>query len=297
MTGVNCCYDASTTISWFLYQLYQNAGLSRKSTFFWYAIFCLVLHAVMGMLWSGGPAACLCAAKANVADSGMDSGSERTAPPLHGLPLRDQLASFEFAFALIFLCIQSFRCTFYLGSNKWLLDNLGDAETNNFYLGAFSLILPSAIFCMPVISWLMRRYGYAGTFLTTVIVGALWNIVALVPSLPVQIVAFASFSLFRALLFSGIFAFVAQIFGPRTCATVQGVLFVAAASIGLFVWPCLVFVDRHLGGNLSPIFAVILALLVPLVAMLPRLQSRLERGPAADCSDPACKQGQDQSLL
>merc|ERR1712194_254628 len=139
---------------------------------------------------------------ADFADSGLVSGSGLAAPPLHSLPLRDQLTTFGFAFALMFLCVQCFRCTVYLGSNIELLDNLGDAETNHLYLGAFSFLIPSAIVCIPAISWLMRRYGYAGTFLTTIVLGAIWNIVTLVPSLPLQLVAFVSFALFRAVLFS-----------------------------------------------------------------------------------------------
>merc|ERR1712194_174866 len=119
----------------------------------------------------------------------------------------------------------------------------------------------------------------------------------LVPSLPLQLVAFVSFALFRAVLFSGIFAFVTQTFGPRTCATVQGLIFVLVACVNLLFWPCMVFSHSHLGGNLAPIFAGTLALLVPLVVMLPRLQNKLEDMPAADCYDPICKQGHDQSLL
>lgn len=296
MTGINCFYDASITVTWFLHQLYRSAGLSRKSIFVGYSVFCLTAHAVMVTVWSGDPVTRLCAAKAGLEHSGFDAGSERAAPPLHRLPLRDQLTTFEFAFALMFSCVQVFRCTFYLGSNKELLETLGDAETNHFYVGLSSLLLPSAIVCIPAISWLMRRCGYAGTFLATIIVGAIWNIVALVPSLPLQVVAFVSFSLFRALLFSGTFAFIAQIFGPRTCATVQGVIFVLNACVCLFVWPCMVFVGRHLGGDLSPIFATSLALLVPLVAMLPRLQNKLEDAPAADCYDSTCQQGHDLPL-
>merc|ERR1712032_95806 len=110
------------------------------------------------------------------------------------------------------------------------------------------------------------------------------------PSLPVQLVAFVAFSIFRALLFSTIFAFIAQTFGPCTSATVQGVIFVAVASVNLLIWPSMVLVNSHQGGDFTLLFAAILALLIPLASMLPELQRRLESVPAAECCDTSVMQ-------
>ncbi|CAE8706318.1 unnamed protein product [Polarella glacialis] len=224
MTLCNCLFDASAVMFLLLYRVYA-AGVERRTMFVAYALLCAVVHIALSLAWCGPPAARLREAKA-------------AEPPLHGLPLKRQLCSFEFAFAVIFLSLQQFRSNTYLGTNKEVLEKLGDASTGYFYTQAFSASLPASLVCVPLISRCLRDRGFADTFLLTSILGILWNGVALVQSLPAQLVSFAAFTNFRAFLYSAYFTFVAHSFGSRTSASVSGVIGVFSGSLNFMIWPC-----------------------------------------------------------
>ena len=59
----------------------------------------------------------------------------------------------------------------------------------------------------------MRKKGFGVTFLVVMLLGLTWNIVMLVPNLPLQVLGFAAFTNFRGLLFASFFTFLGQSFG------------------------------------------------------------------------------------
>ena len=140
MTAINVLVDSSAVTPLGLYRLYL-AGISRFAIFAGYGITCLALSLSLAFCWSGSPMCILKAlnaeelkavessaqAEADVLEPKNSSSSSR--PRLHGLPVRDQVCSLEFAFAGVFLMTQLFRSNAYLGINKDLLQSLGDAET------------------------------------------------------------------------------------------------------------------------------------------------------------------------
>ncbi|CAE7864367.1 SLC43A1 [Symbiodinium necroappetens] len=163
MTTINCLIDSSAVTPLGLYRLYLM-GLSRFSIFAGYALACLMLSVSLAFCWSGSPMRILKAKSAEELKSaelaeteGQESGSTR--PRLHGLSVKEQVYSLEFAFAGVFLTTQLFRCNAYLGINKDLLQSLGDAEQNNLYTQIFSALLPASTLLLPAFDLCMSRGG------------------------------------------------------------------------------------------------------------------------------------------
>eukprot|EP00440_Ansanella_granifera_P019154 gb/GFBE01020808.1/.p1 GENE.gb/GFBE01020808.1/~~gb/GFBE01020808.1/.p1 ORF type:complete len:265 (+),score=45.39 gb/GFBE01020808.1/:1-795(+) len=236
MTAGNCLFDASSVIFLGLYQVYAHAGMSRFSIFAFYAGLSLFLSAGLTLSWTGAPNRRLHAASlAEAAREELSGGEER--PPLHGLSWVAQLRTFEAAFAYMFLAVHLFRSNSYLGTNKDLLARLGDAETGNTYTQIFAALLPASTVCVPLISFCLRRGGFAITFQLTNFFAVAWNVVALIPSLELQVVASVAFTNFRALLYSAYFTYLGHTFGSRTSGRVHAIIVILAAGGSFLIWP------------------------------------------------------------
>jgi len=276
-TGYNCLFDASSVMFLVLYQLYARFALSRQTILIGYAALCVIVHAIFVTSWAIGPSQRLKAVK-TAEERGTEPGTCDT-PPLHGLPLQRQLKTFEFAFALVFTSLQMFRSNMYLGLNKELLQDLGDAETNFAYSQIFALSLPASTVFVPLISWCLRRRGFADTFLLITILGFVYNLVAVVPILEFQPLAFAAFTFFRAVLFSAHFTYIAHTFGSCNVGKIHGLISIVAAGLNFTIWPATVFA----AGNLLWIFAPSLGLCLPPFVLSLLLRKRLLLQPVSDC--------------
>lgn len=314
LTGVNSLFDASSIVFLILYQLYKQTGIRRQTIFMSYAAVSLALHICFILAWVGKPLQRLYAVKdaeaklgdaklamqtresesqvAQTVDSSPDevqcAASGKTAkesrhPRLHGLQLKKQLQSFEFLFALINLSLQLFRSNMYMGINKELLEDLGDDRYNYAYTQTFAISMMVSCLWFPLINRFLQSRGFGDAFLLVAALGIVWNVVALIPSLPAQLAAFAAFTNFRAFLYATHFTYVAHSFGSRTNARVHAVITCFASIANFMIWPCVKLVGDVAAGNLNYIIAPLLVLGLPPILFSLRLRRKLTGMPEADC--------------
>mmetsp|Transcript_108988 Transcript_108988/g.347968 ORF Transcript_108988/g.347968 Transcript_108988/m.347968 type:complete len:535 (-) Transcript_108988:116-1720(-) len=224
---------------------------------------------------------------ADVKTSGPEIAVEEVATPrqrpaLHGLPLRRQLMTFEFAFSISFLCTQLFRSSVYLVTNKELLQDLGDASTGYVYTQIFAASLAASAVVFPVINMCLERRGFADTFMLIVGLGMVWNAVALVPNLPFQLMGFAAFTIFRAFLYCAHFVFLTHTFGSRTSGRIQGTISLLAACVNFMIWPSIMVVN-DLVNRFTYLYGFLMLVSIPPGVMVLLLRRRLSNTPLADC--------------
>lgn len=287
MSACNCLYDASSVVFLFVYWIYNFGGFSRRTIFTGYAIFSVVLHGALAAQWASGPERILEAAQAKEfapPDQGPeeeDEGSE-FAPRVQGLALTQQLKTFEFWFATVFMSIQMFRSGAYLGTAGSLLKTYGDEDKDYLYTQLFTASLPLSLFCVPLINRTLTNRGFKVAYPVITFLGIVFNAICLVGILPVQLLSFAAFTNFRAFLYSAHFTYIGHTFGPKTSARIGGFIFFAGALLTFSISPIVTFFNRR-SGHLWEFYFLLLVLNVPLVAMVAKLVRRLREQPADDC--------------
>eukprot|EP00435_Cladocopium_sp_Y103_P016241 s2315_g4.t1 len=281
MTLTNCIVDGSAVMPAVLYQLYR-LGMSRQFIFTMYAGLCFALNAALLVSWFGPNLEKLRSKNAKESSSRDADSADASTPRLHGLSLPEQLRSFEFAFAFVIYLTQGFSATSYLGFNKNLLSMLGDQ--NNIYAQVFTALLPASILFAPLFGMSLSKKGFAFTFSLMLLLGFIWSIVTLVPSLQTQLVAFLAFTNYRAMLYSAHFTFLAHTFGNRTFGSVNAILSVLAALLSGLIGPSASF-SQHQFGSLVGMSLLIICLMVPSSLMTVQLARHLRIYPAGDvCS-------------
>ncbi|CAJ1348933.1 unnamed protein product [Effrenium voratum] len=110
MTLSNCLVDSSSVIPLGLYR-FHVAGMSRAGIFTGYALLCLVSSAFLAFSWCGRPGRRLHRTNMEELQSAKP-GACAEHPRLHGLTLKQQLSTFEFAVAVTFMMTQVFRPSF-----------------------------------------------------------------------------------------------------------------------------------------------------------------------------------------
>ena len=153
------------------------------------------------------------------------------------------LKAFCFRF---WIFLEAFAANSYLGFNKNLLSSLGDDD--NVYTRLFCALLPASIFFAPLYGMSLNRKGFAFTFAITLALGLLWSSITLIPSLPVQMVAFLAFTNYRALLYSAYFTFIAHSFGSRTMGAVNAQLAALGAVLTYSIGACTEFSESWFGN-------------------------------------------------
>ncbi|CAK9111926.1 unnamed protein product [Durusdinium trenchii] len=277
MAIANCLVDGSSVVPLGLYRLYV-AGLSRQWVFSGYAVLCFLLSMCLAVSWHGAPSARLSAANRKES-AAATSEAEGLCPRLHGLTVRQQLPTIEFAFAVTFMVTQVFRSNAYLGVIKSLLQGLGDDE--NVYMQILTISLPASTLFVCLFDMSLKKGGFAFTFFVVLFLGLTWNITMLLPSLPLQVLGFAAFTNFRGLLFASFFTFVGHSFGNRTFGRINALLWFCAGILSLLVHPC-VEISKQWTGDLVAMNIFMLALCFPAVLMTVVLSIHLCRNPAGD---------------
>ena len=121
---------------------------------------------------------------------------------------------------------------------------LGDH--NNIYAQVFTALLPSSILFAPLFGMSLSKKGFAFAFSLMLLLGFIWSIVTLVPSLQAQLVAFLAFTNYRAMLYSAHFTFLAHTFGNRTFGRVNAILSVLAALLSGLIGPSASFSQQKI---------------------------------------------------
>eukprot|EP00928_Gymnodinium_smaydae_P027867 TRINITY_DN21410_c0_g1_i1.p1 TRINITY_DN21410_c0_g1~~TRINITY_DN21410_c0_g1_i1.p1 ORF type:complete len:488 (-),score=31.36 TRINITY_DN21410_c0_g1_i1:235-1662(-) len=323
LSCINCFFDASSLVGLLLYQTYKQTNLGRQGVLGGLGVLCALLHILLFLGWSRGPATQLNAVKAaelmnerqpeqkpeskaadpaSAVEFSIDEANKSKAldseqvdvtlesaaverveaktPPLHGLSLLKQFASFEFLFVLVYFPINLVRSNTYLGTNKELLQTLGDEEYGYLFTQIFVASLPASTVFLPFISLCLSRRGFGDTLVLFSCLSVAWNVVALTGGLFWQLLAFAAFTNARAMLYCAHFVFIAHAFGSRTSGRIQGVLAIIAGVGNFLIWPFTTWLERQ---GLPYLYGGLLVLTLPSLTVVALLRRYLSRTPAADC--------------
>ncbi|GLE02966.1 hypothetical protein PINS_up011845 [Pythium insidiosum] len=180
------------------------------------------------------------------------------------MSIRQQLRTFEFGFLLCFASVHVFRTSLYIGSASKVLLNYGDADRDFLYTKVFSLVLPLGFVFVPAIDYIVEQRGLSLSLLLTNAVGVFYNVLVLVPILPLQCATFAVFTGFRAFLYAVLSSFTAKTFGLKNLGTLLGILFSVGSVVSLLEYPAVSLSNALAGGDLSTAYWISLALCVAL---------------------------------
>ncbi|KAE9305924.1 hypothetical protein PF008_g21592 [Phytophthora fragariae] len=308
LAAISCLFDGSSVVFLVLYAAHERFGWSRREVFLGLAVVSAGVHLLLIFLWGlnekslrpkhkpevNGNEVILSApqqrerllvnGKAN--DSAYGSvGVEQSALPstptmtkhddaafqLVDVAITTQMKSFEFAYIVVYAAVQVLRATIYIGTANKLLDNYGDREHGYLYTKVFSFVLPMGFLFVPSIDYMVETRGLSKALLFTNILGVLYNVVELVPILPLQCVAFFLFTAFRAFLYAIISAFTAKTFGLKNMGSLMGIVFSIGSIIGLAEYPAVYISNVLFDGDLTVLNVVSLlscVLMIPLTMYL-----------------------------
>lgn len=291
LTAANTFFDASAAAPLLLLQLY-DAGLSRGTVLTAWAVLLAVACALQVVLWYGRASALKAAKNPKDAAPGYSPDGEPAAEE-GGEPLLaeqisengnegdtavgqaggsmtsmpDAVRSKEFVFMCLCMAVNVFRSCIYLGTNGTLLAGLGDREHNYLYTRIFSLTLPAGVMCIPLISWTISLLSWRNVFHAINAIGLGWNLLALVPLLPLQALTGMIYTVFRAYLFSSIVGYCTSTFGASVSGRVYGLTTLMAGIFSTLQYPAMNLTFNSLGGDLRYLYGAMAVAVLPVVLL------------------------------
>lgn len=304
LAGISCFFDGSSVVFLILYTLQSAFDTTRQQLFIGLAMLAGVIYLLLIVFWYLNEGSinlnsdtsdsasvteedlqetnALLNPETHVEAPNADYGAtlhdpfmddttiqklqlELDALQLVDVPMRKQLMSIEFAFIVVFAMIQVLRATFYIGTTNKLLENYGDGDDGYIYTKVFSIILPLGFLFVPAIDYIVEDKGLALSLLVTNGLGVAYNVLSLVPNLPVQCFAFFLFTGFRAFLYAVMSAFTAKTFGLKNLGTLMGIIFSIGSVVSLLEYPAVLISNEYLEGDLTVVYSVSLFLCIALI--------------------------------
>ncbi|KAG6976764.1 hypothetical protein JG688_00001033 [Phytophthora aleatoria] len=310
LAAISCLFDGSSVMFLVLYAAHERFGCTRRELFLRLAVVSAGVYLVLIFLWglnekslrpkrrpgvnSNGVIVStpqheqlLVNRQANDGAYGSVEVQQHTTTRILSTPtmgkeddaafhlvdidLIKQMKSFEFAYIVMYAAVQVLRATIYIGTANKLLENYGDREHGYLYTKVFSFVLPMGFLFVPSIDYLVETRGLSKALLFTNVLGVLYNVVELVPILPLQCVAFLLFTAFRAFLYAIISAFTAKTFGIKNMGSLMGIIFSIGSVISLAEYPAVYISNTLFGGDLTLLNVISLlscVLMIPLTMYL-----------------------------
>lgn len=201
----------------------------------------------------------------------------------HNLPLFSLLGRAPFLFILGFGAMNILRANTFFGTIFDLLSELGDNERGYMYTQILFLLLPLSFVFIPVIEFIMVRYGLMGCFRIVLLFGFVYGVVELIPILEIQVISFVFFCLFRAMLFSSLGAYFVNFYGVKSAGRMYGAMSLFASGVNFLQYPAFVLITIYDGGRVFYITLFMLLLTFPSIALVETLlRQSLHRYPFAD---------------
>ena len=242
MSAINCFFDASAVIFLFCYLIFIHLKISRFVLFLVFGLIAVVLYAILSILWSltepefNQKKKMTSEFNLEVATSQPSSSTGTTPLPsplsasiptpsittIHSQHWFKNFTTRLFYFLSFYGAIQVLRFTSFFGSVLQLLEYLGDESYHYLYTQIFVAMLPLGFLCLPIIDWIFQKYGFIGGFHTVNFLSIGYNILVLIPSLPIQILTFVFFVFGRTILYCLIGTYVAHMFGPLNNGKMYG---------------------------------------------------------------------------
>ncbi|OQR86700.1 hypothetical protein ACHHYP_10280 [Achlya hypogyna] len=233
--GINCLFDASAVMPSLLHTIHGATDISRRSLLLVYAVLTALVYGLLVVLWYLQQRhAATAIEEANDPESPKYEALDETVP-LTDAPLKTQFKSFEFRYLLLFAAVHNLQSSFYFGTVNQTLVNYHD--TTEVYTKAFGWILPAGFVFIPVIDTLVDRFGLPVSMLSTTLLSLTYHILAMIPSLPLQIVTFVLFTAFRALFYANVATCGAVTFGHANMGKILGTVYSSSAIVALLEIP------------------------------------------------------------
>ncbi|KAG1710961.1 hypothetical protein DVH05_013682 [Phytophthora capsici] len=310
LAAISCLFDGSSVMFLVLYAAHERFGWTRRQLFLGLAVVSAGVYLVLIFLWglnekslrpkknpsfnSNGVIIStpqreqlLVNGKANETAYGTVEVQQTTPKRIPLTPtmgkeddvvyrlvdidLIKQMKSFEFAYIVVYAAVQVLRATIYIGTANKLLDNYGDQDHGYLYTTVFSFVLPLGFLFVPSIDYLVETRGLSKALLFTNVLGVLYNVIQLVPILPLQCVSFFLFTAFRAFLYAIISAFTAKTFGLKNMGSLMGIIFSIGSVISLAEYPAVYISNVLFNGDLTMLNVISLlscVLMIPLTMYL-----------------------------
>ena len=187
------------------FRLMYSYGASREQLFCGYAVLCcglagaMLLYQPMRSYKLGDrlvlPARLGALVCVPAADSST-TASAAAASPVASLPLRHQLCTIEFVAIVGFFSVLFFHLQFYLGASRTLVGSL-DADLAEPFLLALNIFGSLALVATPLVGWVLETKPLSFGFALALCMSFAFNILAYVPSIYMQLLTFALWSLAR----------------------------------------------------------------------------------------------------
>eukprot|EP00656_Telonema_subtile_P014390 TRINITY_DN17373_c0_g1_i1.p1 TRINITY_DN17373_c0_g1~~TRINITY_DN17373_c0_g1_i1.p1 ORF type:complete len:274 (-),score=79.03 TRINITY_DN17373_c0_g1_i1:128-949(-) len=152
----------------------------------------------------------------------------------------------EFSYIVVFAVVNMTRSNLFLGLVADDLKQKGD--NTKLYTKLTSGIVPLGFLAVPVIDKMIRHLGLGRSMDVTLLLGVLYGAISLIPYVPIQLLTALIYTLYRALVFSAIGTYNAQVFGPATMGKVSGAMYTITAPFQLLSYP-LVAVTQDVFNN------------------------------------------------
>lgn len=175
---------------------------------------------------------------------GVNSSASRQSSS-EDAPWYTHISSPKFAFVVAYASLQVLRTNTFFGYVKNVLESMGDADTGHLYTQIFIAGLPCSFIFIPLIEYTNARLTVLQSFRLITLIGYLYGIGALVPVLPLQIVTFMSFYLFRAYIYSMMGFYFAYCFGPKHSGRLYGTMTLMASLVNLLQYPAYYLLNAY----------------------------------------------------
>ncbi|ETI48134.1 hypothetical protein F443_07764, partial [Phytophthora nicotianae P1569] len=309
LAAISCLFDGSSVMFLVLYAAHEQFGWTRRQLLLGLAVMSAGVYLLLIFLWGLNEKSLRPKRKPGVNNNGVIVSTPQHEQLLNGqasdsaygsvevpqntptripstptmgkeddaafrlvdIDLRKQMKSLEFAYIVVYAAVQVLRATIYIGTANKLLENYGDREHGYLYTKIFSFILPMGFLFVPSIDYLVETRGLSKALLFTNVLGVLYNVIELVPVLPLQCLAFFLFTAFRAFLYAIISAFTAKTFGLKNMGSLMGIIFSIGSVISLAEYPAVYISNVLFRGDLTVLNVISLLscmLMIPLTMYL-----------------------------
>jgi len=198
--------------------------------------------------------------------------------PIAKRPVMKQLLSSQHIYLLFFTMIHKARNIFVLTTARDFLAFFGDDERGNKFLSIFTLLTPASILGVPIVDYILRRYGHHGGLQLVNILGISHGVITVISSnLNVQIIGFVLFSFYRCFLFTVIFSFGPTFLASDVVGRGAGMMVFIAGFFSFVNIPLKNWAIYHLDGDFKGPYLIYLCSMVPCVVAGWRMGEGIKR--------------------